>query len=493
VHFLKLSRLRHWSSGLLLALVIGACAALGTPGKTQPVVALLPPAITHPALPPLLDDIERRSFDFFWETANPANGLVPDRFPRPGAPASIAAVGFALTAYPIGAERGYITRPQARQRTLATVRFFRDALQGPRAGGTTGYKGFFYHFLDMKTGVRQRTSELSTLDTAFLLAGMLYAQSYFDGADADETEIRQAVDTIYARVEWPWFQVRAPLIAMGWHPESGFIDYDYQGYGEAMILYLLALGSPEHPVTPSAWTAWTRTYKKNWGSFQGYEHLGFEPLFGHQFSHTWVDFRGLQDAYMREHGLDYFENSRRAAYSQRAYAIANPGGWIGYGANTWGLTACDGPGHVVVADATGRMRSFRDYYARGAGLTDYAFDDGTIAPTAAASSIAFAPEIAIPAVEEMHRRYGPQIYGRYGFMDSFNPSFTATGVKLSDGQVLPGFGWVGTDYLGIDQGEIVAMIANYRNELVWKVTRKNPYLRRGLERAGFSGGWLESK
>jgi hypothetical protein len=493
VHFLKLSRLRHWSSGLLLALVIGACATLGTPGKTQPVVALLPPAITHPALPPLLDDIERRSFDFFWETANPANGLVPDRFPRPGAPASIAAVGFALTAYPIGAERGYITRPQARQRTLATVRFFRDAPQGPRAGGTTGYKGFFYHFLDMKTGVRQRTSELSTLDTAFLLAGMLYAQSYFDGADADETEIRQAVDTIYARVEWPWFQVRAPLIAMGWHPESGFIDYDYQGYGEAMILYLLALGSPEHPVTPSAWTAWTRTYKKNWGSFQGYEHLGFEPLFGHQFSHTWVDFRGLQDAYMREHGLDYFENSRRAAYSQRAYAIANPGGWIGYGANMWGLTACDGPGRVDVADATGRMRSFRDYYARGAGLTDYAFDDGTIAPTAAASSIAFAPEIAIPAVEEMHRRYGPQIYGRYGFMDSFNPSFTATGVKLSDGQVLPGFGWVGTDYLGIDQGEIVAMIANYRNELVWKVTRKNPYLRRGLERAGFSGGWLESK
>jgi hypothetical protein len=490
MHLLKLSRLRHWSSALLLALVIGACATLGTPGKTDPAAVLLPPAVTHPALPPLFDDIERRSFDFFWETANPVNGLMPDRFPRPGAPASIAAVGFALTAYPIGSERGYITRAQARQRTLATVRFFRDAPQGPQAAGVTGYKGFFYHFLDMKTGARQRTSELSTLDTALLLGGMLYAQSYFDGTDADETEIRRAVDTVYARIEWPWFQVRAPFIAMSWHPESGFIDADYRGYSEAMILYLLALGSPTHPVMPDAWTAWTRGYKRNWGNFQGYEHLGFEPLFGHQFSHTWVDFRGVQDAYMRSHGLDYFENSRRAAYSQRAYAIANPGGWVGYGANVWGLTACDGPGHVDVADATGRMRSFRDYFARGAGLTDYAFDDGTIAPTAAVSSIAFAPEIAIPAAEEMHRLYGAQIYGRYGFRDSFNPSFTATGVTLSDGQVLPGFGWVDTDYLGIDQGEIVAMIANYRDDLVWKVTRKNPHLRRGLERAGFTGGWL---
>ena len=493
MHILKLSRLTQWSSALLLALFVGACATFDAASTPAPVVALVPPAITHPALPPLFDDIERRSFDFFWETANPDNGLVPDRFPRPGAPASVAAVGFALTAYPIGAERGYITRTQARQRTLATVRFFRDAPQGAQAAGMTGYKGFIYHFLDMKTGARQGKSELSTLDTALLLGGMLYAQSYFDGPDAEEAEIRGAVDTIYARVEWPWFQVRAPLIAMGWHPESGFIDADYRGYGEAMILYLLALGSPTHPVAPAAWTAWTNSYKKNWGSFQGYEHLGFEPLFGHQFSHTWVDFRGLQDAYMRSRGLDYFENSRRATYSQRAYAIANPAGWIGYGANMWGLTACDGPGHMDVADATGKIRSFRDYYARGAGLTRYAFDDGTIAPTAAVSSIAFAPEIAIPAAEEMHRRHGAQIYGRYGFVDSFNPSFTATGVKLSDGQVLPGFGWVSTDYLGIDQGEIIAMIANYRNDLVWKVTRKNPHLRLGLERAGFSGGWLERK
>ena len=488
-----MSRIGHGSGALLLVLGLSACAIHDTPRNEQTVVALLPPPATHPALPPLFDDIERRTFDFFWETGNPDNGLVPDRYPRPGAPASIAAVGFALTAYPIGAERGYITRAQARQRTLATVRFFRDAPQGPQAAGVAGYKGFFYHFLDLKTGARHAKTELSTIDTALLMGGMLYAQSYFDGADAEETEIREGVETIYARIEWPWFLVRSPAISMSWHPESGFSSYDYRGYGEGMILYVLAFGSPTHPVPPEAWGAWTGGYKRHWGRFHGYEHLGFEPLFGHQYSHTWIDFRGLQDEFMRSHGIDYFENTRRAAYSQRAYAIANPGGWVGYGENVWGLTACDGPGHVRALDANGRMRQFRDYFARGAGITDYAFDDGTIAPTAAVSSVAFAPEIAIPAAEEMHRRYGAHIYGRYGFLDSFNPSFTATGVKLSDGQVIPGFGWVDNDYIGIDQGEIVAMIANYRDESVWKVMRRNPHLRRGLERAGFTGGWLAQR
>ncbi|HJV94419.1 MAG TPA: hypothetical protein VJ608_00215, partial [Albitalea sp.] len=235
---MKHYRFAPWFATLLLAIFVGACASVDAP-----VAARVPPAITHPALPPLFDDIERRSFDFFWNTANPANGLVPDRYPRAGAPASVAAVGFALTAYPIGAERGYITRGQARERTLATVRFFRDAPQGAQAAGITGYRGFFYHFLDMRTGHRFAQTELSTIDTALLLGGMLYAQSYFDGADAGEAEIRQAVDTIYARVEWPWVQVRGARIAMGWHPESGFIAADYVGYGEAMIVYLLALGS----------------------------------------------------------------------------------------------------------------------------------------------------------------------------------------------------------------------------------------------------------
>ena len=183
----------------------------------------------------------------------------------------------------------------------------------------------------------------------------------------------------------------------------------------------------------------------------GYEHLSFAPLFGHQYSHLWIDFRGIQDATMRERGIDYFENTRRAAYAQRAYAIANPKGWFEYGANVWGFTACDGPGAMHLTDRMGRTRYFLDYSARGAGRA-HTLDDGTIAPTAAISSLPFAPEIAIPAAEEMHSRYGQYIYSRYGFFDSFNRSFTATDVALSDGRVDPAFGWIAKDYLGIDQG-----------------------------------------
>jgi hypothetical protein len=217
----------------------------------------------------------------------------------------------------------------------------------------------------------------------------------------------------------------------------------------------------------------------------GQTHLTFVSLFGHQYSHVWVDFRGILDAPMRNAGFDYFENSRRATYAQRAYAIANPLQWVGYGENVWGLTACDGSADVEIKFA-GENRRFRTYSARGA---DTAVDDGTIAPTAAAASIAFAPEIVIPAVKEMHRRYGEHIYGKYGFYDAFNPSFDYD-VPVQHGRRIPGFGWVAGDYLGIDQGPILAMIENYRSGLVWRVTRANAHVRRGLERAGFTGGWL---
>ncbi|CAN5860258.1 glucoamylase family protein [soil metagenome] len=448
-----------------------------------------PPAITPRAdLPVLFDDIERRTFDFFWSTGNAANGMVPDRFPSPS-PCSIAAVGFALTAYVIGADRGFVTREQARDRVLATVRFFRNAPQGPQARGMSGYKGFFYHFLDMKTGLRSGRSELSTVDTALLLGGMLHAQSWFDGTHADEVEIRESVDQIYWRVDWKWAQVRGEFISMGWSPEKAFIPHDWLGYNEAMLVVLLALGSPTHPVDDSAWAAWTGTYNGAWGRFMGYEHLSFAPLFGHQYSHLWIDFRGLQDETMRKRGIDYFENTRRAVYAQRAYAIANPGNWFEYGANVWGFTACDGPGTMRDFDRTGRARYFLDYSARGAGRAQ-TVDDGTIAPTAALSSLPFAPEIVIPAVEEMHSRYGKFIYSKYGFLDSFNRSFTSTDVHLTDGRVDPAFGWIAKDYLGIDQGPILAMICNYRNELVWDDMRRCVPLLRGLQRAGFSGGWM---
>jgi hypothetical protein len=484
-----------WHAGLalVLALVLPGCQSSGS-ATTDALAPAAPTTIPHPALPPVFDDIERRTFDFFWERANPENGLVPDRWPSSPNFASIASVGFALTAYIEGVERGYITRAQARDRVLATVRFFANAPQGTEPGGMTGYKGFFYHWLNTGTGARYDSGvELSTLDTALLMGGMLLAQSYFDQPDAGETEIRSLVDQIYGRMDWQWAQPRKPALSMGWNPESGFANFiDYHGYDEAMIVYLLALGSPTHPVEPAAWGAFTATYPNTWGTYMGQTHLGGAPLFWHQYTHVWVDFRGIQDEYMRGKGLDYFENSRRATYAQRAYAIQNPGGWKDFGENIWGLSACDGPGTMRVADYSGRTSSFLDYSARGAGLRN-TVDDGTIAPTAAAGSLPFAPEIVIPAVQTMHERFGTAIYGRYGFFDSFNTSFVATNVKLNNGQVIPGFGWVDGDYLGIDQGPIIAMIANYRSELVWKTMRKNPHLRRGLERAGFTGGWLSAQ
>jgi hypothetical protein len=272
---------------------------------------------------------------------------------------------------------------------------------------------------------------------------------------------------------------------MGWRPEDGFIGYDWVGYSEAMLVVLLALGSPTFPVEPEAWQAWVAGYEGDWKQSYGQEHLTFPPLFGHQYSHVWVDFRGIQDGYMRGRGIDYFENSRRATYAQRAYAIANPAGWKGYGEDVWGLTACDGPVDAEL-EYGGRRRTFRTYAARG---PDH-HDDGTLAPTAAASSVPFAPEIAIPAVMEMRRRYGEHLYSTYGFLDAFNPSFEF-GVALQHGKVTPGLGWVAGDSLGIDQGPIVAMLENHRSGLVWRVMRKSPYLRAGLQRAGFQGGWLE--
>jgi hypothetical protein len=499
-------RLLSWGSGALIGPVVaplaGALAGCSTPPVRNPVYdttaadeasssaqPIEPPAIApRAALSPLFEDIERRTFDFFWSASNPANGMVPDRYPTPSA-ASIAAIGFALTAYVIGADRGFVPREQARERVLTTVKFFQNAPQGPQPRGVTGYKGFFYHFLDMKTGQRAPKSELSTVDTALLIGGMLHAQTFFDSDHPDEVAIRESVDQIYWRVDWKWAQVRGQLISMGWSPEKSFIPHDWNGYNEAMLVVLLALGSPTHPVEEGAWSAWAESYRGTWGRFMGYEHLSFAPLFGHQYSHVWIDFRGLQDATMRQRGIDYFENTRRAVYAQRAYAIANPKGWFEYGANVWGFTACDGPGVMREFDRNGRVRYFLDYSARGAGR-DHTLDDGTIAPTATVSSLPFAPEIVIPAVEEMYQRYGSVIYQKYGFLDSFNRSFTAADVKLTAGRVDPAFGWVAKDYLGIDQGPILAMICNYRNELVWDDMRRSVAIRRGLERAGFTGGWL---
>jgi hypothetical protein len=471
---------------LLLLLVLAACRPASPPAAARPAPAPAPPAVSlEERAGPLLDLVERRTFDYFWELANPRNGLVPDRSPTPSF-SSIAAVGFALTAYPIGVERGYVTRQQARDRVLTTLRFFARPAAAPEPGAA-GARGFFYHFLDMETGARFEKVELSSIDTTLFLAGALFCQTYFDRPDAGEAEIRDLAERLYRAADWLWWQNHPPLVSMGWTSEEGFNEWDWRGYNEGMILYLLALGSPTHPLPASAWEAYARTYE--WSKFYGQEYLQFAPLFGHHYSHVWVDFRGISDRYMRARGIDYFENSRRATYAHRRYAVANPNAWKAYGENVWGLSACDGPidGDFEI---DGRKRHFFTYAARGASAKEVR-DDGTIAPTAAVGSLPFAPEIVLPAMEEMQRWAGGRLFSRYGFLDAFNPTFVLS-VPLKHGKVVPGAGWFDGDSLGIDQGPIVAMIENARSELVWKTMRRNPYVVAGLRRAGFTGGWLDS-
>ncbi len=473
-----MSRLRRLISAAIALLALTGCASF-TPTAD--------PAWTpSPRQTAFLDTLQRRTFDFFWERTNPANGLTPDRWPTPSF-SSIAAVGFALTAYPIGVERGYVTRAEARERVLRTLEFFWVSPQGEAPTGMIGHRGFFYHFLDLGTGRRFSTNvELSTIDTTLLLGGVLFCQSYFDAADPGEERIRALADSIYRRVDWRWAQPAPPKVTHAWWPEVGFSSHTWSGYDEAMILYVLALGSPTFAIDSTAWDAWTATYQ--WGTFHGQSHVGFAPLFGHQYSHVWIDFRGIQDRYMRGRGLDYFENSRRATYAQRAYANANPMRWAGYGGDVWGLTASDGPADLTLTIGS-QLRRFFTYSARGASFTEIR-DDGTIAPTAAGGSLPFAPEIALPALIALRERHGDELFQHYGFLDAYNESFPAD-IAPQQGRVVAGSGWFDVDYLGIDQGPILAMAENYRTELVWRYMRRNPYIVRGLRRAGFTGGWLD--
>jgi len=266
---------------------------------------------------------------------------------------------------------------------------------------------------------------------------------------------------------------------MGWHPESGFIKAKYSGYSEAMMLYILGLASPTHPIPDSTWNAWCRTYI--WKDFYGYKYINFEPLFGHQYSHMYIDFRRIQDDFTKDKGIDYFENSRRATLANRNYCIENPQNFIAYSDSIWGLTACDGPADTVII-VNGNKVQFYSYRARGASVR-YIEDDGTIAPTAAGGSIPFAPQECIAALKAMKNTYGENIYGEYGFKDAFNPTFISP--KTPNG-------WFDHDYLGIDQGPILIQLENYQTELIWNLMKKNKYIVTGLKKAGFKGGWLDS-
>ncbi|MBN2356298.1 Tat pathway signal protein [candidate division KSB1 bacterium] len=439
-----------------------------------------PPAEETTHWDTFLDTLQLRTLQYFVDTMHPETGLAPDRYPSPS-PSSIAAVGFALTAYPIAAERRIISRAEAERRASLTMRFFLGLPQGPQAEGVGGYKGFFYHFLKIPGGEREWKCELSTIDTALLLAGVLFCQSYFDREEGEEIELRAMADSLYFRVDWPWFMNHRAGLVTSWRPERGFGPHIWDGYDEAMILYILAIGSPVHPLPESVWDVWTRPYV--WGKHYGYEYVNFPPLFGHQFSHCWIDFRGIQDDYMREKGIDYFENSRRATYAQREYGRDNPMAWRDYSAEVWGLSACDGPGDTVFV-VDGLRRQFWSYRARGC-ASDFVEDDGTIAPYAAGSSVAFAPEICIPTLKAIRTKYGDKVWKKYGFIDAFNRTYNTekTGPE----------GWFDHDYIGIDQGPMVIMLENFRSGLVWETMKKNPHIRRGLHRAGFNGGWLDSE
>ena len=421
-----------------------------------------------------LEKLQHESFNYFLYEANPANGLVIDKT-APGWPASIAATGLALAAYPVGVERGYVARAAAVERTLRTLRFFWDSPQGPEADAT-GYQGFYYHFLDMQTGRRAWQCELSTVDSTFLLAGALTARLYFGADTSDEREIRSLADALYHRADWQWAQDGGSTVTHGWTPESGFLKYRWKGYDEALLLYVLGLGSPTHPLPAASYLAWCSTYK--WESVYGQEYLYAGPLFTHQLSHIWIDFRGIQDAFMRDKGIDYFENSRRATYVQQQYAIDNPLKFEAYGADCWGITASEGPGPKTMM-VKGIERQFFDYVARG---VPYGPDDGTIAPWAVVASLPFAPEIVLPVLGYCVHEAKLTESNPYGFKASFNPTFPE---KAGNPHA-----WVSPWHFGLNQGPVVLMIENHRTGLLWRMTRHCPYLAGGLRRAGFAGGWL---
>jgi hypothetical protein len=412
-------------------------------------------ALTSPstaaALPTeeLLDELQYRAFLYFWDEANPSNGIVKDRSAS-WSPGKMAATGFGMTAILIGIDHGWISREQGRARILTALETLWYGPQGPEPSGNIGYKGFFYHFVDLETAVRTWDCELSPIDTALLFAGILDVREYFSTSDALDVEVRTLSELIVNRADWTFFY-NGHGIPLGWTPESGFHPITWLGYNEGMIMYLLAIGSPTYPIPPSSWFTWTAGYE--WAMHYGQSFVIFPPLFGHQYTHCWFDFRGIQDVYMRNRGITYFENSRRATLAARAYCMENPLGWMGYGENIWGLTASDDP------DV--------GYIAHGAPPSQN--DNGTITPTAAASSIAFAPEIVIPALHQMYDSYGAQLWSKYGFKDAFNPTQN----------------WFASDTIGIDQGPIVIMIENYRTGEVWNRFMQSSYAQQALARTGF--------
>lgn len=427
-----------------------------------------------------IEALERATFEYFRRMADGETGLVRDST-REAAPATIAGSGFALACYAVAAERGYIDRAEAKQYAVKALRFLYTAEQSD-SRNATGYRGFFYHFLDPRTGRRAGRSELSTIDSGIAFAGALVAAAYFNGASDEEREIRDLADALYCRADWSWALAPDGALTHGWRPGRGFLPYGWCGYNEALFLYILALGSPTHAVPAESYTRWMSTY--SWKRIYDQEFLYAGPLFVHQLSHAWIDFRGMQDAFMRSKGIDYFENSRRATYVQREYARRNPRGFDGYDEWSWGITASDGPGPAQL-EFGGKRRTFYAYRARG---VPYGADDGTLSPWSAVASLPFAPEIVLPTLRRLDAAR-PEVTGEFGYKCSYNPTFPPS----ADMPTPASGGWVSQGYYAIDQGPVVLMIENYRSGLIWRLLRGCAYVTDGLKRAGFTGGWLDER
>ncbi|HJR05762.1 MAG TPA: glucoamylase family protein [Pyrinomonadaceae bacterium] len=418
------------------------------PAQAQRRARRLPPkakssAHLNAADEAFLEDMSRRTFRFFWEQADAQTGLVRDRARTDNSPldenhqdvASIAATGFGLTALAIAAERGWLTPREAQEGVRATLRFF--------ATRATNVHGWFYHWMDARTGTRRWNSEVSSIDTALLLAGVLTVRQKF----RDDAEIVRLSTGIYERVDFPWMLNGHPtLLSHGWRPETGFIKYRWDAYSEHLILYLLAMGSPTHPITPRSWLAWRRERI----TYAGYTYITGGPLFIHQYSHAWVDFRGRRESHYPF--TDYFANSVAATRAHRAFCLALSAEFPGYTENVWGITASD---------------SEKGYLAWGGPPRDAAID-GTVVPCAAGGSLMLAPDIALPALRTIHDKYGTRIYGMYGFADAFNPNN----------------GWVNPDVIGINLGIMLLSAENLRTGNVWRWFMQNPEIPRALQLVG---------
>jgi hypothetical protein len=415
----------------------------------------------------MLDSIQHKTFLFFLHEHHPEWGIVKDRTAG-WAPASIASTGFGIPSIAIGAERNWISREQAAQITLNILDFFVNSVQGPDKDAT-GYKGFYYHFLSMNSGTREWNCELSSVDTGLLMMGVIFARNYYRLDNEAETRIRLLAAGLLERIDWNFLEMPdtgkyANTISMGWYPEKGLHHMGWAGYNEALFLYVLAAGSGMKNAE-RGYQSWLKSYQ--WYTpYEGLSHAAFPPLFGHQFSQAFIDCRGLADSYMQDKGIDYFENSRRATLVQRQYAIDNPGGWTGYDSLCWGITACDGPTEKYNYGD----KKFLGYAGRGTSGPEYNyFDDGTIAPYASLSSLPFAPEIVIPTLKSINEKYGARLWGKYGYVDAFNPTLH----------------WFNDDYVGIAQGPMLIMIENFRTGLVWNYVMPDPVIQKGLTRLGF--------